>query len=141
MKEAKADNKSFRMKESVGSLRFYFGIVGLFYLLSSLKVFTSFTQGFSSAPVIWFLAILGFCWGIGYLYFAITLPKHLSLQSGKYVNFFLITFLIDSVLTGLISLIFAGEFPVISIVIEVFVTWYLISSVKRLSLSQQTKES
>lgn len=133
-----------RMKESIGSLRWYFGVVGVFLLYSTglWQIFVTGTTTFEtlmSGPVLLTLNyIISFVLGLAYLYFAFTLPAQLRAHRMSLLKWFVILSLgVEQVLT--FGIVFTSESApeiagtFLGLLVTLAVGWYLLHNLKRLA--------
>jgi len=111
------------MRESVKSLRLYFGVVGILSFLS-----TVFSQSLFVLYTVVEIAL-----SIGYIYFALALPGYLTPKRSKYVKTFLVLSIATSLLYIGIDFLTSGYVDFVTLVIGVLITWYLYVNVRRLS--------
>ena len=119
------------MKESIVSLKAYFIIIGMIGLAIGLA------HSISGSNAI--ISLIGVAFSVSYLYIGITLRKLLIespevLERIIYAN---IAYIILSFLFGLFS---GLSVSLIRLVIGLLINWYLLNSVKRLSIDESTKD-
>ena len=134
------------MKESTSTLRLFFAVVGVFYVVSMVfRIAVMKDTGLPIAPhasfVVWLMAVadvmLSAIWTVGYLYFAAALPKYLNPEKIKYIKIFLLAPFVEALLWQAWSLFTSGGFDVIGIAISALITWYLYSNISRLACPPQ----
>lgn len=129
------------MKETVTSLRLYFGIVGAFLGISTLFTLTPFIVAgglmyiFLLPPILLLQLVTGLVWTVGYIYFAFTLPNYLNPKRSKFIKLFLVLPVAASIVWNVIGLFGYGSVDILALVVGVLITWYLYATVKRLSKS------
>lgn len=130
------------MRESSTSLRGYFGIVGIFYFLSTgfllaimgpLGLSGAFGDLFAGSLLSMLNTLLGVVLSLCYIYFAFTLPSYLNPERAKYVQIFLILPPAILLLWTAIGFFTIGQINLISPAIAALITWYLYVNVGRLS--------
>lgn len=125
------------MKESVGSLRAYFIVVGLFSGYDNYQLL----RVASGNIILLVLGLLGLALSIASLYMGISLPK-LLVESPKLITTVLLFALGLLVVTSLIILSAGFVTPaLIRLVIGSLIIWYLFNSVKRLSAEERSKRN
>jgi CBS domain containing-hemolysin-like protein len=123
------------MKESVGSLRAYFIVVGL---LSGYDNYQLLTVA-SGNIILLVLGLIGMALSIASLYIGISLPK-LLVESPKLITTVLLCALGFLVVTSLLILsLGAITAALIRLVIGSLIIWYLFNSVRRLSAEERSK--
>ncbi|MCT7956015.1 hypothetical protein [Laspinema palackyanum] len=125
------------MKETVGSLRAYFGLVGLLSVLSTLaelSLYLSFQPGNLFGIL---LTLIGLGLSCLFLYFSFYLKK-LLIKSPQFVSRVILVSAGFQIISVVFSLV--GDNGVASIVkpgIGVLICWYLLANINRLSRSLQ----
>ncbi|MBW4620159.1 MAG: hypothetical protein KME17_12505 [Cyanosarcina radialis HA8281-LM2] len=123
------------MKESVGSLRAYFIVVGLLSGFDHYKLLTV----ASGNIILLVLGLIGMALSIASLYIGISLPK-LLVESPKLITTVLLVALGFLVLTSLLIMsVGLGTSAIVRLVIGGLIIWYLFNSVKRLSAEERSK--
>lgn len=117
------------MRETVGSIRVFFAVVGMI-ILGSLYLVWGALDSLSSVLDMG----ISIVWGLGYLYFAVMLHSYLSLEKVKIVKFFLLLPLTEHFVISMWHFLTNAASPdVLSLGVNILITWYLYSSVSRLS--------
>ncbi len=114
------------MKESKTSLRLYFGLLAILTVLSG-----DLWYALAGTPSL--IDIASIVQILGYVYFAVTLPKYLNQERVKYVKGWLLIVFALSVIITFINGPETGGY--IGLAIAGLLTWYLYNSVSRLSKS------
>jgi membrane associated rhomboid family serine protease len=125
------------MRESVGSLKAFFIVIGLLGVFGSYRVLTQPQTTIDVISLIFIVIGIGF--SIAYLYIGISLRK-LLVESPKIVTTVIFANIASEVLNFLLSL--SQGFQVGSLVglaIALLINWYLFSSVVRLSREEKSK--
>ena len=128
------------MKESSTSLRWFFGIIGLFVLLGAVLTLgvasvMGGVSGLLNGPLTSLaLGVIYLLQGIILIYFAFTLPRFLTPEKAHYVEWFLWGSFALTVIVDVLQFVFVHTSPdIVSLVISALITWYLYRSVHKLS--------
>jgi hypothetical protein len=116
------------MRETVNTLRVYFGLAGAYALISGIRAL-------SSARIL--PGIVGICFGIAYIHLAVRMPQLLrdSLVTIKWVLVASSTFLAFA----LLSVVLLGHaVQAVWFALAVAINWYLYRNAKRLSAELQS---
>ena len=127
------------MKESSASLRWYFGVVGMWALFSEVffgaaNIFLGRLNLLADSPFALLSLSVGLITAFFCVYFAFTLPKFLNPEKEKYVTFFLLAALCVSVIVSLVD-----SYPTITgisyfrVAGRILIAWYLYHNVHKLS--------
>lgn len=123
------------MRETVRSLKTYFiviAVLGLIGSISSLPLW-------SLSPLFLIFGLIGLAFALAYLYIGISLRKLLA-ESPKTINNVILASMAYQVLNFLLSLLNGVQVAsIVQLAIGLLITWYLLNSVKRLSLEENAK--
>ncbi|OGJ08661.1 hypothetical protein A3I95_02865 [Candidatus Nomurabacteria bacterium RIFCSPLOWO2_02_FULL_44_12] len=127
------------MKESITSLRWYFGLVGVVYILVSGLVVVLLGRS-NSLNLLHYSSvasmIVTIIFALGFIYFATALPKYIASGKIHFVQKFLIINFAVGVLLIFWRYAETGSLAYSNLVISALLTWYLYANIKRLSKSQ-----
>lgn len=127
------------MRESSSSLRWYFGIIGVFYFFSVALVY-GILGNFGALGVVtnspFFLIqnIVSGVESIGFIYLAIMLPKYLNPESVKYVLYFVLATFGATLVWSVVGFATSGQIGFVNIAISALITWYLYRNAQRLAI-------
>ena len=126
------------MKESATSLRWYFGVIGVWYLVSAGFIF-SLLGGLGLSALLIGSAlstvntIFGVVSALGDIYFAFTLPKYLNPNEVKYVKGWLLGTFGVSILLLIVGYLTQDQLSYFGVIVGSLLTWYLYVNVRRLA--------
>lgn len=123
------------MRETVRSLKAYFIVIAVLGLIGSIS-----TLSLSSVnPLFLIIGLIGLAFALAYLYIGISLRK-LLVDSPKTINNVILASMAYQVLNFLLSLLNSVQVAsIVQLAIGLLITWYLLNSVKRLSLEENAK--
>lgn len=123
------------MRETVRSLKAYFIVIAVLGLIGSIS-----TLSLSSVnPLFLIIGLIGLAFALAYLYIGISLRK-LLVDSPKTINNVILASMAYQVLNFLLSLLNGVQVAsIVQLAIGLLITWYLLNSVKRLSLEENAK--
>ena len=127
------------MRETVGSLKAYFIIVAVLGLIENVG-----NVGIIAAsqinPLFLIISLIGLAFSVAYLYIGIMLRK-LLIESPKLVSKVILASMAYLIINCFLLTLLVGlqTSVVIQLAIGLLITWYLFSSVKRLSQEEKSK--
>ena len=126
------------MRETVGSLKAYFIIVAVLGLIGNLGN-VGIIASSQINPLFLIISLTGLAFSVAYLYIGIMLRK-LLIESPKLVNNVILASMAYLIINFLLTLLVGFQTSsVIQLAIGLLITWYLFSSVKRLSQEEKSK--
>lgn len=140
------------MRETVRSLKAYFIVIAVLGLIKSISTLSliviavlAFRESISTlslwslSPLFLIIDLIGLAFALAYLYIGISLRK-LLVDSPKIINNVILASMAYQVLNFLLSLLNGVQLSsIIQLAIGLLITWYLLNSVKRLSLEENAK--
>ena len=126
------------MRETVGSLKAYFIIVAVLGLIGNVGN-VGIIASSQINPLFLIISLTGLAFSVAYLYIGIMLRK-LLIESPKLVNNVILASMAYLIINFLLTLLVGFQTSsVIQLAIGLLITWYLFSSVKRLSQEEKSK--
>lgn len=123
------------MRETVGSLKAYFILVGVLGLIGNIGAIAASQVN----PLFLISGLIGLAFSGAYLYIGIMLRK-LLVESPKLVKNFILASMAYLIVDFLLTLLGGDQTnSVIRLAIGLLITWYLLSNVKRLSQEEKSK--
>lgn len=124
------------MRETVGSLKAYFIIVAVLGLINNVGSIAESQIN----PLILIIGLIGLAFSVAYLYIGIMLRK-LLIESPKLVSKVILASMAYLIINCFLLTLLVGlqTSVVIQLAIGLLITWYLFSSVKRLSQEEKSK--
>jgi hypothetical protein len=123
------------MRETVRSLKAYFIVLAVLGFIGSISTLPF----WSLSPLFLIVGLIGLAFALAYLYIGISLRKLLA-ESPKTINNVILASMAYQVLNFLLSLLKGVQVSsIVQLAIGLLITWYLLSSVKRLSLEENAK--
>jgi len=123
------------MRETAGSLKAYFIVVAVLGLIGNVATIAA-----SQINLIFLIiGLVGLAFSIAYFYIGIML-RRLLIKSPELINNVILSSMVYLIINFLLTLL--GEFQASSVVqlaVGLLITWYLLSSVKRLSQEEKSK--
>jgi hypothetical protein len=140
------------MRETVRSLKAYFIVIAVLGLIKSISTLSfiviavlSFRESISTlpfwshSPLFLIISLIGLAFALAYLYIGISLRKLLA-ESPKTINNVILASMAYQVLNFLSSLLNGVQVAsIVQLAIGLLITWYLLNSVKRLSVEENAK--
>ncbi len=128
------------MKESSTSLRWFFGVIGIWYLFSAGFVtilFGNFGLGLSSLAAISGFYVVNLVvqtvFALADIYFAFALPRYLHPSKSGPVKIFLIAQFVWVLLGVAWNYLVGGGPDIVSLIVSALLTWYLFHNINKLS--------
>jgi hypothetical protein len=123
------------MRETVRSLKAYFIVIAVFGLIGSISTLSL----WSLSPLFLIIGLIGLAFALAYLYIGISLRKLLA-ESPKTINNVILASMAYQVLNFMSSLLNGLKVAsIVQLAIGLLITWYLLNSVKRLSVEENAK--
>ena len=140
------------MRETVRSLKAYFIVIAVLGLIKSISTLSfiviavlSFRESISTlpfwslSPLFLIIGLIGLAFALAYLYIGISLRKLLA-ESPKTIKNVILASMAYQVLNFLLTLLKGVQVAsIVQLAIGLLITWYLLNSVKRLSVEENAK--